>query len=141
MYKHILIPTDGSVLSEHAIRHGVALARTFGARVTVLTVSPPFHHVRQNPVQVAEIPEQLLLGPGVALAVAKVAAQIAGVPCETVHVTNDEPGQAIIDTAKAKHCDLIVMASHGHRDISALMIGSETIKVLTRSNVPVLVYR
>lgn len=91
MYKHILIPTDGSALSDRAIPHGVALARTFGAAVTALTVSPPFHRFTLNPVQVPAISEQLLLGPGVALAVAKVQAQIAGVPCETVHATNDEP--------------------------------------------------
>jgi nucleotide-binding universal stress UspA family protein len=69
------------------------------------------------------------------------AAEAAGVSCETVHVTDNHPWQAIIATTKARGCDLIVMASHGRRALSALVIGSETVKVLTHSTIPVLVYR
>ena len=70
-----------------------------------------------------------------------VAAKVAGVPCETVHREQEHPYQAIIDTAKLKGCDLIVMASHGRRGIAAIVLGSETVKVLTHSKIPVLVYR
>ena len=67
--------------------------------------------------------------------------QAAGVPCDTVREVHDQPYRAIIDSAHALSCDLIVMASHGRRGISALLLGSETVKVLTHSTIPVLVYR
>jgi nucleotide-binding universal stress UspA family protein len=69
------------------------------------------------------------------------AAQAAGVACETVQIAHEHPYQAIIDTAKSKDCDLIVMASHGRHGISAIVLGSETVKVLTHSKIPVLVHR
>ena len=145
MYRHILLPTDGSELSEQAIRHGVALARTFGAGVTALTVSPTFHNFALDPVQVTATPERYEQDCQARaekhLAVARVEAGIAGVPCETVHVMNDQPYQVIIDTAAARHCDLIAMASHGRRGMSAILLGSETTKVLTHCKIPVLVYR
>jgi nucleotide-binding universal stress UspA family protein len=145
MYRHILIPTDGSPLSEQAIRQGVALARTLGAAVTALTVSPTFHSLALDPVQVTATPKQYEEDCRVRadkyLAMATIEAGIAGVPCETVHEMNDHPYQVIIDTAKARHCDLIVMASHGRRGMSALLVGSETTKVLTHSQIPVLVCR
>lgn len=145
MYRHILIPTDGSPLSEHAIRQGVSLARTFGAAVTALTVSPTFHNFALDPAQVTATPERYEENCRAQaekhLAAARVEAGIAGVPCETVHEMNDQPYQVIIDTARARHCDLIVMASHGRRGMSALLLGSETSKVLTHSKIPVLVCR
>jgi nucleotide-binding universal stress UspA family protein len=145
MYRHILIPTDGSPLSEQAIHHGVALARTCRAAVTALTVSPTFQNFALDPVQVSATPEQYEVDCHARaekhLAVARVEAGIADVPCETVHVTNDQPYRVIIDTARARHCDLIVMGSHGRRGVSALLLGSETTKVLTHSKIPVLVYR
>ena len=70
-----------------------------------------------------------------------VTANSAGVPCETLHVEHEHPYQAIIDTAASKGCDLILMASHGRRGIAAVVLGSETVKVLTHSKIPVLVYR
>lgn len=145
MYKHILIPTDGSALSNQAIHHGVALAKTFGAAVSALTVSPTFHNFALDPAQVTATAEQYekdcLARAEKHLAVARVEAGIAGVPCETMHVINDQPYQVIIDTAKTAPCDLIVMASHGRRGMSALLLGSETSKVLTHSKIPVLVCR
>ena len=145
MYRHILIPTDGSALSEQAIRHGVALARTFGAAVTALAVSPTFYNPALDPAHVTVTPQEYERDCQARaekhLAVARVDAGIAGVPCETLHVMNDEPYRAIVDTAGAKHCDLIVMASHGRRGMSALLLGSETTKVLTHSKIPVLVCR
>ena len=145
MYKHILIPTDGSEQSEKALRQGITLARVFGADVTALTVSPTFHNVSLDPVMLTDTPEQYEKNCQARaekyLAVAKIEAGIAGVPCERQHVVNDHPFQAIVDTARTKNCDLIVMASHGRRGMSALLLGSETTKVLTHTKIPVLVCR
>jgi nucleotide-binding universal stress UspA family protein len=146
MYKHILIPTDGSALSEMAIRHGIALARAIRAKVTALAVSPSFP-LEVDPIMVGYTPspEQYARDTEARaekyLAVARVEAGIAGVPCETVHATQDHVYEAIIDTASKKGCDLILMASHGRKGISAFVIGSETYKVLSHSKIPVLVCR
>ena len=128
MYRNILIATDGSELSEKAVNHGIALAKRIGAKVTVLTVVQPLHTFT------AEYAEKTL---GAAARLA----EAAGVECEGVHVKHDFPYRAIIDTAASKGCDLIVMASHGRHGISALVLGSETVKVLTHSKIPVLVHR
>jgi len=145
MYKHILIPTDGSDLSWIAVRRGVAFAKSIDARVTVVTVTAPFRTVTIDPAMVANTPEQYRKDSEAAaaryLAAATEAAKQAGVACEGVHVVGDHPYQAIIDTAHAKGCDLIFMASHGRSGISAVLLGSETTKVLTHSKTPVLVYR
>jgi nucleotide-binding universal stress UspA family protein len=145
MYANILIPTDGSALAEKAAQHGIALAKRIVAKTTALTVSPPFHVFTTDTQMLEDTPAQYqarmkqraekILG-----AVAH-AAQAAGVACETVHVEHEHPYQAIIDTAVSKGCDLIVMASHGRRGISAIVLGSETVKVLTHSKIPVLVHR
>jgi nucleotide-binding universal stress UspA family protein len=130
MYKHILIPTDGSALSEMAIRQGVALAKAIRAQVTALTVTPPFHVFDVDPVMVSSTPAQYALESEARaekyLAVARVEAGIAGVHCETLHVTQDHVYQAIIATADKTGCDLIYMASHGRKGMSALVLGSET---------------
>jgi len=145
MYKHVLIPTDGSALSEMAIRHGMALARAVGAKVTVLTVSLPFRSFAVDPVMVTDTPqryeEECEALAEKALGIARAEAGVAGVSCETAHVTQAQPYQAIIETAQKRGCDLICMASHGRRGVSALVLGSETNKVLTHSKIPVLVCR
>jgi len=147
MYKHILIPTDGSALSEMAIRQGIAFARAIRAKVTALAVSPSFHLFEVDPIMVGYTPspEQYARDSEARaekyLAVARVEAGIAGVPCETVHATQDHVYEAIIDTACKKGCDLIFMASHGRKGISAFVLGSETYKVLSHSKIPVLVCR
>jgi nucleotide-binding universal stress UspA family protein len=145
MYKRILIPTDGSELSVAAIRHGLTLAKALGASVTVLTVSPPFQLIAVEPVFVPDNPEQWQKDCDThaerVLGVAREMAAAAGVPCDCVHVTDDHPYQAIIDTARVKGCEAIVMASHGRRGVAALVLGSETTKVLTHSKIPVLVCR
>jgi nucleotide-binding universal stress UspA family protein len=145
MYTNILIPTDGSELAGKAIQHGIALAKRIGAKATVLTVLPPFHTFTTDTQMIEDTPAQYearmqkhaetILG-----AVAR-AAQAAGVACETIRVEHEHPYQAIIDTARSKNCDLIVMASHGRHGISAIILGSETVKVLTHCKVPVLVHR
>ena len=145
MYRHILISTDGSQLSQHAMDYGMALAKSVNAKVTVLTVSMPFHAFAVEPGMITDTPEQYAQRianlTAKYLNVAKEAALAAGVDCETMHVEHDHPYLAIIETATRKSCDLIVMASHGRRGISAIVLGSETVKVLTHSTIPVLVFR
>ncbi|MGA7329247.1 MAG: universal stress protein [Rhodomicrobium sp.] len=145
MYTNILIPTDGSELAGKAVQHGIALASRIGAKITVLTVLPPFHIFTTDTQMIEDTPAQYearmqehakkTLG-----AVAQ-AAQAAGIACETVHIEHEHPYRAIIDAAASKGCDLIVMASHGRHGISAIVLGSETVKVLTHSKIPVLVHR
>ena len=145
MFKHILIPTDGSDLSRKAILYGVQLAKESGAKVTGLTVVEPYQPAGMDavliPMDEGDYEEQARVLSDRAIEQVKMAAQAAGVPCETIHEVNDQPYRAIIDAAQAVGCDLIVMASHGRRGISALLLGSETSKVLTHSTIPVLVYR
>jgi nucleotide-binding universal stress UspA family protein len=145
MYNHILIPTDGSELSKLALYEGVALAKALGARVTVETVTTPFHVFSSSPSMVADTPEQykehMAALAGQYLDVAKDIAAAAGVTCDLVRVEHEQPYQAIIDTAQNRGCDAIQMASLGRRGISAMLLGSETLKVLTHSTIPVIVCR
>lgn len=145
MHRHILIPTDGSELSQNAIDYGMALAKAVKAKVTVLTVSVPFQTFVVETGLIAETPEDYGKRTAALVAnylnVAKESASAAGVICETMHIEHDQPYRAIIETAAQKSCDLIVMASHGRRGISAVVLGSETVKVLTHSTIPVLVVR
>ncbi len=145
MFKHILIPTDGSDLSRKAVLYGVRLAKESGAKVTALTVAAPYPVAAMDavlvPVAEDEYDEQSRALGEKALQQVTMAADAAGVPCETIREVHDQPYRAIIDAAHALSCDLIVMASHGRRGISALLLGSETVKVLTHSTIPVLVYR
>jgi len=147
MFKHILIPTDGSKLSMRAASAAIELADGLGARVTALFAAPaPTPLVYGNLMPVAYMPpdqhEKLIeraadryLG-----AIARVA-EAAGVACDRVHVTSDFPADTILQTARKRKCDLIFMASHGRRGIAALLLGSETQKVLAHAKIPVLVYR
>ena len=146
MYKHILIPTDGSKLSTKAIKTAARLGKLCGARITGLSVIPP------NPMPIYSESMSYGIAPRNfkeirekeakrALAVVKIEAETSGVPVSTVTVTADQPWRAIIATARSKKCDLIVMASHGRSGLSALLLGSETAKVLTHTKVPVLVCR
>ena len=138
MYTHILIPTDGSELAGKAVQHGIALAKRIGAKVTMLTVLPP--ELITADMQMIEIRKQRMQKQAEEI-LGAVAKQAAGFSCETIQVEHEDPYQAIIDTADSKGCDLIVMASHGRRGISAIVLGSETVKVLTHCKIPVLVYR
>jgi nucleotide-binding universal stress UspA family protein len=145
MYKNILIPTDGSTLSGKAIEQGIRLAKTLGAKVTGMTVSVPFHTFAFDPLMVSDTPDQYKKDCEAlaekSLGAITVAAKAAGVPCEVAHITADHPYEGIITTAMSKGCDLIFMASHGRRGASALVLGSETQKVLTHGKTPVLVCR
>ena len=142
VYKRILIPTDGSELSERAVNYGIDFAKAANAQVTAITVSTPFHAVAFEPVDTLEsFTTRMSRVAAKWLAYVQDVAAAAGVSCETVHVQHEHPYKAIIDTATDRGCDLIVMASHGRRGLSAIVLGSETVKVLTHSTIPVLVYR
>jgi nucleotide-binding universal stress UspA family protein len=145
MFKHILIPTDGADLSRKAVIYGIQLAKTVGAKVTAITISEPYNVASMDAVLVAETPEeheaQTARVAERALEQVRMAAEAASVEVETVRDIHDQPYRAIIDCARARRCDLIVMASHGRRGVAALLVGSETTKVLTHTAIPVLVYR
>jgi nucleotide-binding universal stress UspA family protein len=125
MYRHILIPTDGSELAERGVAHGLALAKSLGAKVSAINVVEPIFAVTGDFASVLDHVAN--------------AAKEAGVPCETIQLENVQPHQAIIAAAEDKGCDLIVMSSHGRSGLSALLIGSVTSKVLTHAKTPVLV--
>ena len=140
MYKHILIPTDGSDLSEEAIEHGVALAKALSAKVTAVTVLEPSHVSAFEP-GVTAYKEHITTLAAKYLRVAKDAATASGVACDLVQIEHEQPYQATIDTAAKQECDAIVMASHGRRGVAGIVLGSETVKVLTHSTIPVVVVR
>ena len=149
MYKHILVPTDGSALSDKAVGAAIRLAKLTGARITA------FHAVEPYPLQgayaaeasgVAELqPEKFAerseqYAKRVLAAVAS-AANAANVACATAYATSRSAAEAIVDKARKEECDIIVMASHGRRGLEGFLLGSETQKVLTHTSIPVLVYR
>ena len=146
-YKHILLPTDGSALSDQAVKAGVALAAALGARVTALFAAPaPTPLVYEQGLPVAYLtPEEHAAAIERAaaryLGVAEKVAKAAGVTCESVTITSEYPAETIVETARKRRCDLIVMASHGRRGLKAVLLGSETSKVLAHSTVPVLVHK
>jgi nucleotide-binding universal stress UspA family protein len=148
MFKHILLPTDGSKLSDKAVKSGIEFAKSIKARVTSIHVVPEFSMVmdegfvapmsaelKQRYEKESKAHAQKMLDK-----VGKLAGA-AGVTHDAVVVTSDVPYQQIIETARKRKCDLILMASHGRRGLSSLLLGSETAKVLTHSKVPVLVVR
>lgn len=147
MFKHILVPTDGSQLSVETVKRAVSFAKETGARITFFYAKPDYPVAffgegalidPTTPEKFAEMAERQ--GKEI-LAKAEAAAREAGVACSSVAAVSDAPFQAIIDAASNAGCDLIFMASHGRRGISGLLLGSETQKVLTHSTIPVLVYR
>jgi nucleotide-binding universal stress UspA family protein len=146
MYKHILIPTDGSELAGHAVTQGLSLAKSVGAKVSVIVVEEPFDpmHVPESRSRYIseEFEKHAVRTREHANRVLNYAADKAkaiDVSCETVQVEDEHPYKAIIKTADDKGCDLIVMASHGRKGLSALLLGSVTSKVLTHTKTPVLV--
>lgn len=140
MYRHILIPTDGSELAERGVAHGLALAKSLGAAVSIIFVVEPFSEVSSRfleaVVAYVEYRKQQAVS---VLEQAANAAKTAGVACQTIQGESGQPHQAIIAAAADKGCDLIVMSSHGRSGVAALLIGSVTSKVLTHAKIPVLV--
>jgi nucleotide-binding universal stress UspA family protein len=146
MYKHILIPTDGSELSNKAIRHGVALAKALGAEVTLATATEPWDAVVVGEVAVVLPPEQYeatasASATNVLAAARQIAEQEGMTGCHALHIKERHPAEGIVEAAKEKDCDLIVMASHGRRGFSRMILGSEAYEVVTHSAVPVLIVR
>lgn len=145
MYKHLLVPTDGSALSRIAVENALHFAREVAAKVTVLTVIEPFKVLSVNPEQLQDTHEEYdrhcNLEANRILDAARQAAEAAGVRCETSRVKSNDPAQAIVDAAAKGNCDLIAMSSHGREGFKAFMIGSVTMKVLAHTKIPVLVYR
>ncbi len=148
MYKHILLPTDGSPLSEKAVKQCIRLAKSIGAKITTLNVTPEFQmimdegFVMPNAALVKKrFDEETAKRSKKLLAEVKANASATGVECDSVSVTSGVPYEAIIKQAKKAKCDLIMMASHGRKGLSSILLGSETAKVLTHSTIPVLVVR
>ena len=147
MFKQILVATDGSKLSQKAIRTAVRLARATGAAVTGAYVIEPYTPPHgEAAIYVAGISAARYKAvtkreARKALAAVEIEAGTAGVPCRTIALTASTPWEGIIRSAKRGRCDLIVMSSHGRRGLAGLILGSETTKVLTHSKIPVLVCR
>jgi nucleotide-binding universal stress UspA family protein len=146
MYRHILIPTDGSELAERGVMNGLALAKSLGAKVSLIAVEEPFDWLSVSETQVeralgelAKYAEQIKKHATSVLNRAANAAKQAGVSYDTIQVENKQPYQAIIAAAKDKGCDLIVMSSHGRSGLSGVLLGSVTNKVLSHTKIPVLV--
>ena len=147
MFDRILVPTDGSALSEKAVASAIGLAAQHHAALVVLTV------IRNHSVSYFEgvspyAPEEIARAEATSTEAAQSAlnaliprARTSGVNLQTATMVSDSVGEAIIETAQKHHCDLIVMASHGRRSIAQLLLGSETQYVLTHSKLPVLVVR
>jgi nucleotide-binding universal stress UspA family protein len=148
MFKHILLPTDGSKLSDRAVDRGLELAKCLGAHVTAMHVIPEFRLMADESFVLPTSADLKKRYEKEAKARAeKLLQKISGragtlaVNCDGVVVLGDVPFEHIIETAKKRKCDLIMMASHGRRGLSGLLLGSETSKVLTHSKIPVLVVR
>ena len=148
MFKHILVPTDGGPLSRKAAAAAVKLAKDLNARITGVHATPPFVPLYYEDIA----PPAELVSPAIhKKAMQRHASRVlgtlgklcaaAGVSYEAVHAPDQDPYSAVINVAKRKRCDLILMASHGRRGVAGLLIGSETQKVLTHTKIPVMVYR
>ena len=145
MYTHLLIATDGSELAKKAVDQALALAKVLTAKVTAAMVTEPWASAAYGEMgygfpiddyerNAADIAADILAN-------VSDAAKTAGVACETVHIKDRYPAEGIIAAAKQHGCDLIVMASHGRRGLSRLMLGSQANKVVTMSTIPVLICR
>jgi nucleotide-binding universal stress UspA family protein len=145
MYKSILIATGGSSLSARAVDHGTNPAKALGATVLLLTVSERFHvfafEAKQLEETSASFKEHMHKQAERTLPEAAEIARSVSVEATMVHLEDDAPYQAIIRTAENQRCAVIVMASHGRVGVSALLLGSETMKVLSHSKIPVVVVR
>ena len=144
MFKRILVPTDGSEISQKAVAHRDRAGQAVGAELFAISVKEPFPYSAISEMQ--PVPPQEFFDAQERIASERVKAvaergRRAGVTCQAHTVEALHPWEAIIDHAKTQSCDLIVMASHGRRGVSALLLGSETQKVLTHSSIPVLVIK
>ena len=147
MFKHILVPTDGSERSHNTIRHAVPFARDAGARITVFYARPEFHAdygvegIPLEPITKEEFEQHAENRAHEVLGFAENLCREEGVPCTSLSSSNDSPSLGIVDAATQCGCDLIFMALHGKSEIASVLLGSGTLKVLAYSTIPVLVYR
>jgi nucleotide-binding universal stress UspA family protein len=147
MYANILLSTDGSDLATKGVKHGIALAKALTAKVTVITVTEPLVDFGSgyasgwipSPEEVDRFDAACKERAGKVLDEARAMAEQIGISAELLHIPNAHPATAIIETAKSRGCDLIVMASHGRRGLRKLFLGSQTSEVLADGSVPVLV--
>jgi nucleotide-binding universal stress UspA family protein len=143
MYRHLLIATDGSELAEKAVAEGLALAKALKAAVTAVTVTEPLISLFAGEAAVAlpakDYESAATTSAAAILARVSLASKEIGVLCDTVHVKEHFPAEGIVETAQARKCDLIVMASHGRRGLAKLFLGSQGARVLSSSPVPVLI--
>lgn len=149
MYKHIMLPVDGSELSRKTEKECIAFAKSIGAKVTAIHVVSHFYlHIRpyaspksvltkiekEHEQEASEIARKMI-------SELEARAKAQGIKCDGLVVVGDHPYEEIISNAEKRKCDLIMMASHGHKGLDAVLLGSETVKVLTHSKIPVLVVR
>ncbi|MEO7852162.1 MAG: universal stress protein [Rubrivivax sp.] len=144
MFKRLLIATDGSDVTQKAVQSAISLARATGGELFAISVKEPFPYSAISEMQ--PVPPQEFFDAQERIAAERVrvvvsAATEAGLRCQGHTVEALHPWEAILDHAKTQNCDLVVMASHGRRGLSALLLGSETQKVLTHSSIPVLVVK
>jgi nucleotide-binding universal stress UspA family protein len=147
MYKHLLVATDGSKLSAKAVAHAIALAQALGAKLSAFYASPDY----PMPVYAEGVSYAQMTRKEYTARCAKEAdrilnpislkAEAAGLEFKSVHVIAAAPWEAILAAARKNKCDAIMMASHGRRGVSALLLGSETQKVLTHTTLPLIVVR
>lgn len=145
MYKHLLIATDGSELAQIAVAQGFALAKAVNAKVTIVTVSEPWAPAAPAEVAIVypveDYERAAAANASKILADASAAGAKLQITCDTVHVKEEFPAEGIVETARARGCDLIVMASHGHRGLMRLVLGSQAHRVVTQSTTSVLICR
>lgn len=147
MFKNILVPTDGSKLSTKAAKQAIKLAKSLGAKITAFYAAPDLGSTYYGDGYILRAPSasaQVAYAKKLArkyLSAIEVEAEVEKVPCAAVYGVSDSPYEAIIAAAKKNKCDLILMASHGRRGLSGMVLGSETQKVLVHSKIPVLVCR
>ena len=144
MFKRILVPTDGSDITAKAAQAAIAMAKQEGATLYAISVKEPFPYSAISEMQ--PVPPQEFYDAQERIAASRVKAVVdaaagAGVACKGYTVEALHAWEAILDHANAQGCDLVVMASHGRRGVTALLLGSETSRVLTHSEIPVLVVK
>jgi nucleotide-binding universal stress UspA family protein len=144
MFKRILVPTDGSDITQHAVDTAIELAKVHGAELLTLSVMEPFPYSAVSEIQ--PVPPQEFIDAQHRVASQRVEdvrarATAQGLPCRAHVIEALHAWEAIVDHAKAEHVDLIVMASHGRKGFAALLLGSETQKVLTHVELPVLIVK
>jgi nucleotide-binding universal stress UspA family protein len=145
LYRHILIATDGSELADRAVSHGLAIAKAFQSKVTFVTVTDMYPTGFYSPVpwpaDIARYEDNAKRSADRVLAHAQKSALDLGLSCDTVHIADERPADGILKVCQDQACDLIVMGTHGRGGFQKLLLGSQALKVVTLSSIPVLLSR